>query len=396
MSDGNSTRATASSKPAKPSPTFPLFPHATRRWAKKIRGKLHYFGKVDDSPGHGADAALKLYLQQKDALHAGLTPRDTSEALTVYTLTAKFLTTKERLMEAGDLSPHSYHDYVATTKLILKAFGRNRLVTDLRPDDFEKLRAKLAKGWGPVRLGNEVNRVRIVFNYGWKSGLLDKPIVFGEGFRRPSKKKLRQHRQAQGLRMFEAEEVRRMLGCVPWRPAAGDQLTAMILLAVNCGFGNEDCAALPVKALDLQGGWVNHPRPKTGIERRCPLWPETIEALRVVLADRRKPKAEADAGLVFITKYGGNWRKRLGDSPISKEARKLLDSLGINGHRNFYCLRHTFQTIGDDCGDFIAVRVLMGHASSDIADAYRERISDARLRKVTEHLRGWLFGVAKA
>ncbi len=189
--------------------------------------------------------------------------------------------------------------------------------------------------------------------------------------------------------MFESHELRRILD------AAGVQLKAMILLGVNCGYGNADCGTLPLSAVDLDGGWVTYHRPKTGISRRCAMWPETVHALREAIAKRPRPKDAGDAGLVFITTRGGSWHKEVDDSPISKEMRKLLNSLEINGHRNFYALRHTFETIGGDTKDQVAVDAIMGHADESMAGEYRERISDERLKAVAEHVRGWLFAGEK-
>jgi serine/threonine protein kinase len=122
-----------------------------------------------------------------------------------------------------------------------------------------------------VALGNEIQRIRSVFKYAYDAEMVDRPIRFGPGFKRPSKKTMRKNKAQKGPKLFAAEEIRQLLGLSPWAPAAGVQLSAMILLGINAGCGNSDCATLPLKAIDLDGGWVNYARPKTGLPRRCAL-----------------------------------------------------------------------------------------------------------------------------
>src|SRR6187551_2023972 len=109
MSKSDSTPAPSVCKPVKPYADFPLFPHATKRWAKKIRGKLHYFG-----PWADPDAALAKYLDQRDDLQAGRVPRVGKDGLTVRDLVNRFLTAKRCLQVSGELSQRSFTDYHAT------------------------------------------------------------------------------------------------------------------------------------------------------------------------------------------------------------------------------------------------------------------------------------------
>jgi integrase len=383
MSEQHSTAPAGSGKPAKPYPDFPLFPHATKRWAKKIRGKLFYFGPWEDP-----DGALAKYLEQKDTLHAGRTPRAEAGDVTVKDVANAFLNHKQALLDSGELSSRMWAEYKEVCDLAVSRFGKGRRADDLGPEDFAAFRTGLSKRWGPVRLGNAIQRTRSVFKYALEAGLIDQPIRFGPGFVRPSKKVLRVHRAGQGPKLFTAEEIRRLIH------AADIPLKAMTLLGVNCGLGMADCGKLPLAAVNLDTGIIDLPRPKTGIPRRCPLWPETVQAIREALAKRPQPKDEADAALVFLTARGGSWHKETGGSYAVHKFCDLLSKLGINGRKGlgFYTLRHAFRTVADEAKDQPAADYIMGHEVPHMSSVYRETISDARLKAVSDHVRKWLFG----
>jgi integrase len=387
-----STRC-SSAKTAKPYPGFPLTPHPSRRWCKKIRGKLHYFGKLDDPT-----AALERFNREWPYLKDGRTPLslDAPDGLTVRVLCNKFLTAKKARLDSGELSPRTFADYFTICGQLVDGLGRDRRVDDLRTDDFAALRAKWSRTWGAVRLRNEINRARVVFKYAFDERLIDKPVHYGQSFARPSAKTLRKARNAQPPKKFEADEARRIIN------AADVQMRGMVLLGLNCGFGNTDCAALPKGAVDLERSWIDFPRPKTEVRRRVPLWPETVEALRQAIAARPRAKESADADCVFLTQCGVRWvrsQAKRGDTSgaafttnvLSARFATLLKRLGINGHRNFYALRHCFETIGGECKDQVAVDFCMGHCDESMAQRYREGISDERLKAVVNTVHAWLW-----
>jgi hypothetical protein len=170
----------------------------------------------------------------------------------------------------------------------------------------------------------------------------------------------------------------------------------MVLLGLNAAFGNNDVATLPLPALDLDAGWVKFPRPKTGIARRCPLWPETVEAIRKALAARPAPKDSADADIAFLLKSGRRWVRDVETGRtdnVRVQFGELLKALGIHHEGiGFYTLRHVFRTVADAARDPVAIDLIMGHTDPSMGGHYRERIEDSRLRAVVEHVRAWLFG----
>lgn len=303
-----------------------------------------------------------------------------------------FLSFKNSMVSSGELSERSFHDYRKTAERLTKFFGRGTPVEELTPISFQDLRSSIAQTYGPTRLSTEVQRVRIIMRYAHESTMVPVPVAMGPNFKAAKKKVKREQRQKRPMRFLSAERMRLLMLNAPL------QLRCLILLAMNCGFGQSDLARLTRSAIDLKTGWIKFPRPKTSVDRRIPLWPETIRLLEVVLPKRPEtddPNLEPLAFLTkkkrplvhFVTKTG---------SPVDSVGQafgKLLRKLEIKDEGvNFYAIRHTFETVAGDTKDKDAIDALMGHAEmpDDMSAAYLEFVPDERKRAVVDHIRKWL------
>lgn len=410
MTESHSTSAPAPSKPKKPrkpvcstvhpNQPFPLTVNPCGYWSKKIKRRVHYFGKWSIGP----EAAERMYLDRKADLEAGRTPeadRPHADGLTVKALLNEYRAHKKRMMDRGELAERTYRDVAGTCDFLAAKVDKNRLVTDLRPDDFAKLldvllkQRRQGKEKSLVVLGNRIVRIKSVFRYADKEGLIDKPVRFGSDFAKPAAKNIeRQKREKiEGIRdegaepTFTRDELLKMLG------AATQPLKAMILLAVNAALGNSDIGQMRMSHVNLATGWLDYARPKTEVARRAKLWPETVDAIKDWLTKRPDPKDPKHAKLVFITKYKNAW-----DKALSAEMSKLLDELGIkrsfqntNANRGFYCLRATFRTEAARSLDAEAVYCVMGHTLPGMGSHYVKFVHDDRLAKVAQVVHDWLW-----
>lgn len=386
-------------KPEKPSDDFPLFPHASGQWAKKIRGKIWYFGSWSDPT-----AALNRYLDEKFELEQGRVPRkrtagvaDGCSGCSVRDLANTFLTSQERRLHAGELSERSFADYFRACQRIVEFFGKETRVQSLKAADFRSFRESWPKTWGLQMHSDLIARTKTVFAYALKNGLIDAQINFGSDFEKPSKQQMRRKRQQEiaerGTLEFSAEQIRQLL------QESNVVLKACILLGINCGFGNSDCASLTEKVVDLKTGWIDFPRPKTGIARRCRLWPETIESIKDAIAARPAPFERADADLCFLTSQGRPlvWHslkegKHFQTNNLTHSFAKMLKKLDLHkSGLGFYSLRRTFETVAGATKDQVAVDLIMGHADDSMASIYRQGIEDVRLTAVTDYIHEWLF-----
>jgi len=398
-------------KPAKPYPGFPLTAHPRGHWCKLVKGRTYYFGPWDDW-----QHALAVWEARCADIIAGTVPpgrvtltdspvNGMATGFTVAELVDHFLTARKRAMQEGGLSPRTFAEYLEVGTRITRYFGPMRPVAAIQPADFTGLREALAQGKngriGIERLGKLIIIARLFFNYG-ANHRLHAPVVFGSEFSKPRadalrRAKAKRGREAERRKLFTSEEVRNLLDL------ADDQMRTMILLALNGGLGNTAVALMPREVVDWNKGLIDYERPKDGLDRRFPLWPETVQALKVVMARKRERVRAGCENKVFLTRCGNLWAsfdKRAAETkqenskgPLSREFRRLMVAAKCyRTRRSFYSLRHTFRTVADDVPDPGAIEMIMGHEDpSNTKTHYVEARDLSRLVRVVQHVRAWLW-----
>lgn len=369
-------------KPAKPRKDFPLFAHACGQWAKKCKGRLHYFGVWADPI-----AAETKWERQKLALIEGRDPDESLAGETVGWLCNEFLDAKQLRHERGELAKGTVNDYHAACKAVAAYFGKGRRLDSLRPADFERYRSSLPETWGPTTINNHLRLVRVLFKHANDTEATEREIRYKLGLKAVPKSVVLKHVHKQDAKEFTVSEVWAMLD------ASSQPMKAFILLGLNAAYGTADIGRLRTDQIDFAGNWLGEPRGKTGVARGCWLWPETLSALREAIDAKPYTTRESLEPLAFITRRRQPWAVDGSTCrPLTQAFGKLKTAAGIDkSHVGHYSLRHTFATVASCARDPEAVDYVMGHADASMRANYREGIAQERVKAVCEHVRKWFL-----
>lgn len=346
-------------------------------WSKRIKKETFYFGKDYDS-------ALAQWEKQEPFLRAGI-PLPDGDGPTVRELLNAFLSDRLAKVQSDQMTQETYDGYVLVCDKIAATIPVVTKLESLKPGHFTPIRDALAKGKTKQLCLKSHDRwlgyARAVFRFASIDNLLiDRPLPYSRALACISKREMRKYRSEQPSRIVTTEDIHAVIeSCLP-------NLRCMVLLAINGGLNNKDVSQLRLADVAEDPAVLDYPRRKTYFPRKTPLWPETREAIKVVISRHNR-----SSEFLFVTKFGNSYDRK--DSVISDLFRDRLKSADryVAG-KNFGALRTTFAEIGREVGDDMALKALMGHSDgSQLYESYASGVYLPRLERVTEHVRGWLF-----
>lgn len=367
----------------------PLFLHRNGQWAKKVRGKLRYFGT-------DLDAAMKRWANEKDHLLAGYDPPRIDGKPTLAELANLYLANSQERVATGEVRADHTHENKIVLEMVITAVGGRSKPDSMSPQQWAKVRTALATrlDGNPVAqatLQARLSRAGAFLNWSLKKGWV-KSLDLGGELDPPAKRLLRREATARGKRLWDRDDLLAVI------EAAGVNFRPVLLLGINCAMGGLDIANLTRSQVPAKTEFLDCPRNKTGVERRVWLWPETRAAIAAAVAKRPEPQRQKYENRLLLSARGYPW-SRVGTTGTidlaASSLTKLKAKAGITNGQ-FYDLRRTFRTIASETCDLEAINLCMGHEGRGEGSTYLQGVSDERIRRVCESVRSWLYGVEVA
>jgi len=237
------------------------------------------------------------------------------------------------------------------------------------------------RGYSPESINHYLGAVRTMFTFAEETDIVEKA---------PKLKRVRNDvKPKAGSKekpLYTPDDLQKLL------EKADPQMKAMIMLALNCGFGPKDIRDLTWS--HTHGERVTLPRTKTGVCQTYLLWRET----RVLLAEIQQERAKLivrmakrgvqhyDNGHVFMTRFWKPWNK----DAVAEQFRKLCKKAGIPCY-GFYRLRHCASTAMSLVATPHVHRKFMRHSQLQQQVTYTHT-PDAEVDKAILKTKGKLLG----
>jgi integrase len=341
---------------------FLLTLHSTGQYCKKIKGKMHYFGKDKKQ-------ALERYLEQAAFLHNGKAKmlKTTNGSMTLKSLCNIYLQYQQSRVTSAEITVRHYADQISCLRKFVSFIGQHRKIDEISTLDLQNYKRRLKRVYNSAhRINLNISIMKTMFHWAKKNDMLD----YIPNIDAISSAKII-HKQRH---VFTSEQIHRLFAF------ADVQMKAMIWLGLNCGFGCTDCAELKWSDLDIVNGRVKLARGKTGVSRDLPLWPETMQSLEnipksgklVFSSPGNKPLIRTTCQ---ISKDGSGKYSNI--NLVTSRFGKLMKKAAIRVPKGtgFYTLRRTAATIAARSGDPFAVQRLLGHANLKMATRHVQDVS---------------------
>jgi integrase len=279
--------------------------HVKGGWCRKFPGDTNrtYFGKIP------VGEAVRLMNAEQERRARGIAAEVQLRNLLVREAVNRFLTHLDREHAAGKIGDVQRASYGDELVRFTRVVGKNRRLTDFckltAPEELFRPLRSVAVARGLIAAEKHVTQVRTFLDWCSSTRRFIAAPFYADAFDAPTEKEKRAvrkaTRKAKGIAFWQPEGVREIVAAAK---ASDVHRYAQVLLMLNGGMGSTDLSNLEDEDVDWQRRCIHTDRSKTLVPRVVPLWPETIDAMQLSRAARRKPARGEWANRFFLTKHG--------------------------------------------------------------------------------------------